>query len=201
VAENRTNRVQLTDLIYAAEHYLAPRVGFAVGGSHLIFYDPREGRRHVAPDVFIALGVAPGRREKWETWREGGKFPDIVIEITTPSTQEFQFDGEAEVPNIGVVFPRLNPDLHPVAVANWFTLPNPDLVLGGEPVSPRDWLRSGDVALLDLCGLWPARAGGSMAINSGPRHPPAHGRPRFTRRTPWWKGCGTPPRCTAMLLA
>lgn len=26
-----------------------------------------------------------------------------------------------------------------------------------------------DVALLDLCGLWPTRAGASMAINSGPR--------------------------------
>src|SRR5262249_4602684 len=78
LAENRTNMVQLTDLIYAVEHYLAPRIDFAVGGNQFIYYDRRDGRKHVSPDVFIALGVAPGWRQKWETWREGGKFPDIV---------------------------------------------------------------------------------------------------------------------------
>jgi hypothetical protein len=55
----------------------------------------------------------------------------------------FQFADEGEVPNIGAVVSRLHPDLHPVAVANWFTLPTPDLLIEGEPVSPRDWLRSG----------------------------------------------------------
>ena len=34
-------------------------------------------------------------------------------------------------------------DLHPVAVYNWFTLPDPDLTWQGEPLSPLDWLRSG----------------------------------------------------------
>ncbi len=59
---------------------------------------------------------------------------------------DFQFERAGEVPNIGVVLPRLSSELHPVAVATWFTLPNPDLVIEGEPVSPRDWLRSGGAA-------------------------------------------------------
>ena len=59
-----------------------------MGGNQFIYYDRQDGRRHVSPDVFIALGVTSGRREKWETWREGGKFPDIVFEITSPSIQE-----------------------------------------------------------------------------------------------------------------
>lgn len=86
VAENRANLDQTVGLIYAAEHYLAPRVRFAAGGNQLVYYDRHNGWRHVSPDVFIALDVEPGKRQKWETWLEGDKFPDIVFEITSPST-------------------------------------------------------------------------------------------------------------------
>jgi hypothetical protein len=59
---------------------------------------------------------------------------------------EFQFDGDALVPGIGEIVARLDPELHPVAVFNWFTRPSPDLVaeaLDGRSLSPRDWLRLG----------------------------------------------------------
>lgn len=59
---------------------------------------------------------------------------------------ELQFDGNELVPGIGEVVARLDPELHPVSVFRWFTTPNPDLVaenLGGQTLSPREWLRSG----------------------------------------------------------
>jgi hypothetical protein len=55
----------------------------------------------------------------------------------------FQFDDGQAVPGIDVVFPCLDPGLHPVAVYQWFTTPAPDLLLDDQPVSPRDWLRAG----------------------------------------------------------
>ena len=58
----------------------------------------------------------------------------------------FQFDLDQPdrlVPGIGAVLAALPRDLHPVAVYNWLTLPDPDLTWQGEPVSPLDWLRSG----------------------------------------------------------
>ena len=57
----------------------------------------------------------------------------------------FQFEGAKEVPGIAKVLERMDRSLHPVAVLNWFTLPNPDLYLVEEarPVSPRYWLLSG----------------------------------------------------------
>jgi hypothetical protein len=56
----------------------------------------------------------------------------------------FQFAGNGEVPNIGKVLRALDPALHPVAVQNWFTNKNPDLLLeDGESLSPRDWLIAG----------------------------------------------------------
>jgi hypothetical protein len=58
----------------------------------------------------------------------------------------FQFtdDLSAVVPGFGVIAPTLA-DLHPVGVANWFTLPHVDLVVGEDEtrVSPRGWLLSG----------------------------------------------------------
>jgi hypothetical protein len=58
----------------------------------------------------------------------------------------FQFEGGKEVPGIAEVLKHLDRSLHPVAVLNWFTLPNPDLFLDeaeARPVSPRYWLLSG----------------------------------------------------------
>jgi hypothetical protein len=42
------------------------------------------------------------------------------------------------------VLPVLEPELHPVVVYRWFVSKNVDLVYEGEPVSPRDWLVSGN---------------------------------------------------------
>jgi hypothetical protein len=59
---------------------------------------------------------------------------------------EFQLDAGRLIPGIGEVVPRLDPELHPVTVLRWFTMPNPDLVSdehGGRALSPRDWLRLG----------------------------------------------------------
>jgi hypothetical protein len=58
----------------------------------------------------------------------------------------FQFDGPTLLPGIARVLPRLIPGIHPVAVYNWFTTPNSDLVVDENEdiqVSPREWLRSG----------------------------------------------------------
>jgi hypothetical protein len=66
----------------------------------------------------------------------------------------FQFEGNRVIPGVDKIFPRLRPDVHPIAVYTWFTSPDPDLVVErsnatetddetARPMSPRDWLRSG----------------------------------------------------------
>ncbi|HEY9421334.1 MAG TPA: hypothetical protein VIW92_07970 [Thermoanaerobaculia bacterium] len=59
---------------------------------------------------------------------------------------EFQFDGDRLIHGIGEVVARLDPELHPVSVFRWFTMPNPDLSadeMRGRNLSPLDWLRLG----------------------------------------------------------
>jgi len=41
------------------------------------------------------------------------------------------------------VFISLREGLHPVSAWRWLTLPNQDLELEGQSVSPLDWLKSG----------------------------------------------------------
>ncbi|HEX2924587.1 MAG TPA: DNA-binding protein [Chloroflexota bacterium] len=57
----------------------------------------------------------------------------------------FQFHGGDLLPGIEEVLPKVPRDLHPLELLNWFTSPNPELLLPGalEPVSPRDWLLAG----------------------------------------------------------
>jgi hypothetical protein len=56
---------------------------------------------------------------------------------------EFQFAGNALVPNIGKVNAVLDPDLHPVAVYQWYITPNVDLEMDDQPLSPLAWLKAG----------------------------------------------------------
>lgn len=58
----------------------------------------------------------------------------------------FQFAGGRLVPNITKVNKALNPRKHPVAVYNWYHLPNADLFLNDDIddiISPLDWLKGG----------------------------------------------------------
>lgn len=57
---------------------------------------------------------------------------------------EFQFDKQGLIPNIGKVNTLLDPELHPVAVYRWYTLPEADLeTADGQVLSPLVWLKAG----------------------------------------------------------
>lgn len=98
MAETIKNATQMVDLQFALRYLLETRgrVRVAVGGNQLMYYNRLNGRDNVSPDVYVALDVEPGGRPKWETWIEG-KFPDIVFEITSPSTQDVDVGSKREL--------------------------------------------------------------------------------------------------------
>ena len=56
----------------------------------------------------------------------------------------FQFDCDgALVPGIDDVLRLVPDDLHPVALWSWLETPSAELFLGGRPVTPLRWLRTG----------------------------------------------------------
>lgn len=56
---------------------------------------------------------------------------------------EFQFTDEGLVPGIDLVLRATPADLHIVELWGWLTNIDPNLDVGGQPYSPRDWLLSG----------------------------------------------------------
>ncbi|HXT34120.1 MAG TPA: Uma2 family endonuclease [Chloroflexota bacterium] len=86
MAETEVHRVQMNDLIFNCANLLAAEPEVYVGGNMLMYYHEGYGRDHVSADVFVTFGVERGIRECWMTWEEGGRFADLVFEISSPST-------------------------------------------------------------------------------------------------------------------
>ena len=85
MAETEDNLEQAVDLMHMLRQPLEPR-GHHVGGNLLVYGDPADGLKHLSPDVFVALDAGPARRRSWKVWEEG-KFPELVVEIASPSTR------------------------------------------------------------------------------------------------------------------
>jgi Uma2 family endonuclease len=98
--ESNWHRIQITLLIDVIARAMAERQrqDFFAGGNMFVYFsleqarsianDPPEKNRHFrGPDVFFVGGV-DGRddREAWVVWEEGGRYPDLIVELLSPST-------------------------------------------------------------------------------------------------------------------
>ncbi|HEY2159330.1 MAG TPA: Uma2 family endonuclease [Isosphaeraceae bacterium] len=86
MAETDFRRDLMFDLIKALEDRYADDPMAYVSGDLLMFYVEGDKRRHLAPDVFVVLGVTKKKRLNYLTWEEG-KGPDLVIEVTSKTTR------------------------------------------------------------------------------------------------------------------
>ncbi len=68
-------------------HFAADLMTY-VSGNMFLYYVEGDKRRHVSPDVFVVRGIPNLYRDAYFTWLEGGKGPDVVIEMTSPSTRD-----------------------------------------------------------------------------------------------------------------
>jgi len=86
MAETDQHRKLMNDLIQTLETYYAVDPRVYVSGNLLLFYEPGNRRRHIAPDVFVVKGVPKRERLNYLIWEEG-KGPDVTIELTSSSTR------------------------------------------------------------------------------------------------------------------
>ena len=85
MADTERNQREMINTMFALRQPLEPQ-GHHVGGNLIIYYNPENGLDHLSPDVFVALDRDAALRESWKTWLEG-KFPEVVVEIASPSTR------------------------------------------------------------------------------------------------------------------
>ena len=74
--------------------YVAARGGrrddFFIGANMFLYYSMRQvrNRDYRGPDAFIVKGVEGTRpRDSWIVWEEDGRYPDVLFELLSPSTE------------------------------------------------------------------------------------------------------------------
>jgi Uma2 family endonuclease len=87
MGETPQHRDNLAHLIEMLRLWYRGQEQVYVSGNMFLYYVPGNRRKHVSPDVFVVKGIPrlPERR-RYLLWQEG-KGPDIVIELTSPSTR------------------------------------------------------------------------------------------------------------------
>lgn len=83
------HRRQMEVLIESFENHLWDRHDKYIGGNMFLYYNILQAKRNDfrGPDVFVVLGTDPHERKSWVVWEEDGLGPDVVIELTSPSTE------------------------------------------------------------------------------------------------------------------
>ncbi|MEG4852694.1 Uma2 family endonuclease [Microcoleus sp. B5-D4] len=87
--ESNRHRIAMTVLIRSVEQGLANRNDFFVGGNMFIYYSAKQIRNQDfrGPDFFAVLGVDSNpSRQGWVVWEENGRYPDVIVELLSPST-------------------------------------------------------------------------------------------------------------------
>jgi len=99
--ESNRHRIAMNTLIRSAELTLANRrEDFFVGGNMFIYYSSEQVRNKEfrGPDFFAVLNV-DGRldRQGWVVWEENGRYPDVIIELMSPSTAKIDVGKKKDI--------------------------------------------------------------------------------------------------------
>ena len=58
-----------------------------VSGNNFLFWQEGAPGKRVSPDCYVVFDVAPGPRDSYMAWKEGGRLPAVVFEFTSRKTQ------------------------------------------------------------------------------------------------------------------
>ena len=85
IAETDTHRDLMNNFISMLRHYYRNHNDVYVSGNILMYYEERNPKKCVSPDVFVVFGVEKKQRRTFLMWAEANT-PDFVLEIASPKT-------------------------------------------------------------------------------------------------------------------
>lgn len=79
---------QIILLLQCLESWWRDRSDFYACGNMTIYFNPDQltNKDFRGPDFFVVLGTTRRPRKSWMVWREGGKFPNVIVELLSDST-------------------------------------------------------------------------------------------------------------------
>jgi Uma2 family endonuclease len=86
--ESDLHREQIDLLIRLLKWWWRDRNDFYVTGNLTIYFsaNQKKSEEFRGPDFFVVLDTEKKDRKSWVVWHEQGKYPDIIIELLSPST-------------------------------------------------------------------------------------------------------------------
>lgn len=88
--ESNRHRIGMNALIRSMLTVMADRTDYFVGGNMFIYFNREQARNRDfrGPDFFVVLNVpSKETRQGWVVWEEQGRYPDVIIELMSPSTK------------------------------------------------------------------------------------------------------------------
>lgn len=89
--ESNRHRIAMNILIRSLQQAWGDRNDFFTGGNMFIYYSSAQARNRDfrGPDFFAVLDVdSTIERQGWVIWEENGRYPDVIVELMSPSTAE-----------------------------------------------------------------------------------------------------------------
>lgn len=89
--ESPWHRAEINLLIESLDYHWRERTDVYTGGNMFVYFSLEQVRHrdYRGPDFFVVTDV-DGTKERgsWVVWEEGGRYPDLIIELLSPSTAE-----------------------------------------------------------------------------------------------------------------
>ena len=98
--ETHRHRIAMNVLIASAHGALTGREDYFTGGNMFVYFSSEQARNRDfrGPDFFVVLDVDPNReRQGWVVWEEGGRYPDVIVELTSGSTAREDYGRKKEI--------------------------------------------------------------------------------------------------------
>lgn len=88
--ESSLHYEQLMLLYSSLDYHWRDRTDYFIGANLTVYFSREQlkSRDFRGPDLFVVTGVAKHPRTSWVVWEEGGKYPDLIIELLSDSTAE-----------------------------------------------------------------------------------------------------------------
>jgi Uma2 family endonuclease len=88
--ESHWHRLQINLLGDMLHQHWHGRTDFFAGGNMFVYYSLEQARTrdYKGPDFFVVTGVDGSfPRRSWIVWQEGGRYPEVIIELLSASTK------------------------------------------------------------------------------------------------------------------
>lgn len=88
--ETHLHMMQLLVLLESLMWHWRDRDDYFASGNLTVYYslDQVKTRDFRGPDFFVVRGVDPRPRRSWTVWEEGGRAPDVIVEVISETTEQ-----------------------------------------------------------------------------------------------------------------